>query len=117
MSLNVHAENYAVAKHEGYQFLKVIATGELAGLLPFFFTVGLVVGIDKYGYRTRFCFKTAKEALASLVMWDGLGDPPGHWIKEKARGRDRHNPRVFFGIPVVIESRNPAAAAAHTAPR
>jgi hypothetical protein len=92
----------------GYAYVCIFPTGEVAGLQRMLFTVGLMVGIDQYGYRTRFCYKTASEAIHAIQTWDGKGDPPGLWVKEKGNGRkDRFNPRVFFNIPVVTEQWNP----------
>jgi len=86
----------------GYSFPRLLPTGEWAALRSFFYTCGLCVGLDKTGYRTRFCYETATDAFGALVTWDGEGDPPGRWLKEKGR-HERHNPRYFFRIPVVVE--------------
>lgn len=94
-----------LAKREGYRHVRVMPTGEVVALWPFIFTVGLIVGIDETGYRTRFCYRNAREAMQAIYTWDGRGDPPGYWVKEKSRLGDRHNPRLFFGIPIVAENR------------
>jgi hypothetical protein len=92
----------AAAIREGYAHVRLLPTGEIAGLQRFIFTVGLIVGINGYTYRTRFCYAKASEAIEAITTWDGKGSPPGYWIKEKGR-RERHNPRVFYGIRVVVE--------------
>jgi len=92
----------ALAIREGYSHARVLPTGEVAALWRFLFTTGLLVGIDRIGYRTRFCYAKASEAIEAIATWDGKGNPPGYWIKEKGR-RERHNPRVFYGIRVVVE--------------
>lgn len=74
----------------GYQNVRTLPTGEVAGVLPYLFTGGLVVGLDDFGWRTRFCYETILEAKDALAEWDGAGDPPGNWIKQKPE--DRHNP-------------------------
>jgi hypothetical protein len=85
---------------------RLLPTGEWAGLRRYFYTVGLCVGLDETGYRHRYCYKDAGEAFIALMRWDGQGDPCGPWIKNKGRpGGDRHNPRCFYGIPVVMEPR------------
>lgn len=94
----------AAAIREGYAYVRLLPTGEVAGLHRFIFTVGLLVGIEDYWYRTRFCYQSAAEAIEAITTWDGKGDPPGYWIKEKG-SRERHNPRVFYGIRVVVEHR------------
>ena len=80
----------------GYRHLKLLDTGELAAIMPQLFTVGLFVGLKRYGYRTRFCFATMEDAKESLRNWTGVNDPPGNWIKEKGR-IERMNPRYEKG--------------------
>jgi hypothetical protein len=71
------------AKQLGYFPSRLLPTGEVAGIRSFIFTWGLVVGLDLSGYRTRFCYGSFYEAVSALMFWDGTGDPPGNWIKEK----------------------------------
>ena len=60
---------------------------------------------EELGYRTRFCYPTRAQAQEALVAWDGQGDPPGAWIKEKGPGVERSNPNRahFQDIPLIIE--------------
>lgn len=51
------------------------------------YTTGLFVGLDRMGWRTRFCYEHKVDAVAALDAWDGRGDPPGPWIKEKPSDR------------------------------
>jgi hypothetical protein len=55
------------------------------------FTVGLIYGLDKYGYKGRWCYGENLEAKVALNEWDGTGDPPGLWIKYKGIGGERVN--------------------------
>lgn len=87
----------------GYEYARLLPTGEWVALNRFLFTVGLLVGIDRVGYRTRFCYPSWRTAMDALMVWDGTGDPPGRWIKEKGRGVERDNPATFAGIPVTTE--------------
>ena len=80
---------------------KQLPTGEWAALARFLFTVGLLVGIDEIGYRVRYCYPSYADAWAALAAWDGVGDPPGPWIKAKGEGGDRENPATFRGIAVI----------------
>ncbi|MEQ9800201.1 MAG: hypothetical protein RLO53_07710 [Salinisphaeraceae bacterium] len=57
------------------------------GLSPMLFTVGLVVGISPVCFSHRYCFPDYASASRALQAWDGGGDPPGPWIKEKLSGR------------------------------
>jgi len=87
----------------GYGFVcHLPATGELAGIMAFLFTYGLCVGLDDTGYRTRYCYPTFGDAILALIEWDGHGDPPGPWIKQKG-GVERSNPNIG-GIPVKVEA-------------
>jgi hypothetical protein len=67
----------------GYRNIRRLPTGEWAAVLKFIFTWGLCVGLDRDGYRTRFCFETREEATNSLNSWDGKGFPPGWWLRQK----------------------------------
>jgi hypothetical protein len=84
-----------------YEHVQVLASGEIAALHRFMFTVGLLVGLGRWGYRTRFCYPSFEAAKAALEEWDGLNDPPGPWIKEKGERGERSNPLTFAGIPIV----------------
>lgn len=85
------------AEAVGYAACRVLASGETAGLRQMITTVGLMVGIGPDEYRTRFCYPDAASAFEAIQRWDGHGDPPGPWIKEKPCGR--RNPE-FHGIPI-----------------
>lgn len=93
-----------ICADRGYSPPVLLASGEWACVGPFIFTFGLLVGLDKYSFRTRFCYESLAQALVALVTWDGTGDPPGDWIKEKGR-MERNNPKRFQGIPILEERR------------
>lgn len=71
------------ANELGYSPAKILLSGECAGVRNMIYTVALCVGLDEFCYRTRFCYETRAEAETALAGWDGTGDPPGPWIKEK----------------------------------
>ena len=71
----------------GYVRCIVLPTGEIAGLHQMLYTCGLVVGLNDFGWRTRFCYESKEEAQKALDAWDGRGDPPGPWIKSKPDDR------------------------------
>ena len=88
----------------GYFEPRVLPTGELAALNKLLFTVGVLTGIDKFGYRCRWCYANAEAASSALQAWDGRGDPPGPWIKQKGRNDageavDRSNPSQIVDKP------------------
>lgn len=68
------------------------------GVRRMLFTWALMVDMDEAGYRTRFCYPDEKSAMSALIRWNGNGDPPGPWIKEKGRV-ERPNP-MFKGIQI-----------------
>lgn len=80
---------------EGYYQIKEVPNRGICGLYDFLFTVGLVFGMDEYGYRGRWCYKTREEASIALKYWDGDGDPLGNWIKYKGEGGERSNPNLL----------------------
>lgn len=75
-------EVYKTAKDEGYLALKTLDTGEFAAVVPQLFTFALIV-FDEHTIRKRWCFERKDEAFMSIEEWEGVGDPPGNWIKQK----------------------------------
>ena len=65
----------------------------LCGVQRFIFTTGLLTHLRfdafTYDYAARYCYPIAADALRDLRTWDGTGDPPGEWIKEKVSERMR----------------------------
>jgi hypothetical protein len=63
----------------------------LCGVQRFIFSCGLLTELTfdgySYDYTRRYCYHLASHALEALRTWDGKGDPPGEWIKEKVSGR------------------------------
>lgn len=91
----------------GYTHLRTLDDGRVIGLMEFAFTTGLVVGITHEGhYQHRYCYELHAEALEALLGWDGSGDPPGPWVKNKGLGVDRSNPKLtmFKGVRVATEA-------------
>lgn len=76
----------------GYTHLCLKPGAGVCGVMPFLFTGGLVVGMAERSYKGRYCFETLSEAAAALKSWDGVGDPPGNWIKFKSQTEDRLGP-------------------------
>ena len=78
--------------HVDYHNIRTLPTGEIAGMTVMIFTTALFVGLTHNGYRTRYCYPSFYEAREALADWDGVGDPPGPWIKQKPE--NRYNPKV-----------------------
>lgn len=76
-----------------FVLVRIVPDRGLCGVQPFLVTSGLVVGMTfdglTYGYTHRYCYESPLEATRALREWDGKGDPPGEWIKEKVSGRCR----------------------------
>jgi hypothetical protein len=75
----------------GYRHLKEFPDGKIAGIGRQLFTTGLFVGLEEFSYQKRYCYENEAQAVVALAIWDGQGDPPGPWIKEKPS--DRLNPK------------------------
>jgi hypothetical protein len=91
-------EDFAVM---GYQHVRQLANGEVAALYPMIYTTGLLVGLDDSGYNRRYCYERQSDAFAALMKWDGQGDPPGPWLKQKGGvGGERLGP----GLTDIIEN-------------
>lgn len=78
----MNADLHAILEDIGYTDMRVVS-GKVCGLYPFMFTIGVVVGLDEFGYERRYCFDNRHDALDALNAWDGVGHPPGPWIKLK----------------------------------
>lgn len=70
----------------GYKFVKAIDDGRFVGTFNMVFTTGLFV-MTEHSVERRYCYEHAIAAGAAAVLWDGKGDPPGPWIKEKPSER------------------------------
>ena len=71
---------------EGYCSLREI-DGTLCGVMRMLFTTGLFVGLSATAWERRYCYEQFDDAVEALHHWDGKGDPPGPWIKEKPGDR------------------------------
>lgn len=63
-------------------FIEIQNNG-LCAIHRFMFTYGIVTDLQEHNYSHRWCYKTYEEAQIALKYWDGIGDPPGLWIKYK----------------------------------
>ncbi len=79
---------------QGYVAMRLMPDGSIAGINKFLFTYGLCTKLDFCGYEDRWCFDDKDDAIGSLLAWNGLGDPPGNWKKQKGL-RERHNPKLY----------------------
>lgn len=77
-----------------YQNVRQLPNGQLVGTQPQLFTTGLFVGLDAVGdYAYRYCYEREADAAFAARTWNGVGDPPGPWLKLKGKpGGDRLGP-------------------------
>ena len=74
---------------DGFYSIKRLATGELAGLMKYMFTTGIVVGLNEYGYRIRFCYPEEEKANEAFASYSGDSFPDdANWVKAKGRNID-----------------------------
>lgn len=69
--------------------------GILYGVSRYMFTFGLCTHVSwSTPHMHRWCFSDAMEAMVSLAIWNGEGDPPGPWTKQKYM-TERNNPILY----------------------
>lgn len=82
-----------------FRVMREVEGRGLCGVQRFIFTAGLLTQLRfnglTYDYAARYCYPSAREAAEALLAWDGNGDPPGPWIKEKVS--ERANPALQSG--------------------
>lgn len=70
---------------------KPITEGPYAGtvmaIMRQLYTWGLVAGMTKFSYKTRYCYTSLDDCFLAFAQWNGIGDPPGPWIKQKPQDR------------------------------
>lgn len=77
----------AMLNMQGYKHVLKMPDGSLCGIGEQIYTTGLFCGLTQYGYSKRYCYELTGDAVDALLSWDGRGDPPGPWIKEKPGDR------------------------------
>ena len=81
---------------QGYWSVRKLPTGIWVAGYDFLFDYGLMVNLrrDYPHWWTRFVYPTTEftrcQVREFIHQWDGDGDPPGLWLKEKPG--DRHHP-------------------------
>jgi hypothetical protein len=77
----------ATLNAHGYTNVLKMPDGSLCGIMGQIYTTGLFCGLTDIGYSRRYCYERKRDAVDALISWDGRGDPPGPWIKEKPSDR------------------------------
>jgi hypothetical protein len=78
----------------GYVAARLLPDGRWLAIQPLMYTAGLMVEVGRLSYAYRYCYPNLVHALIAMETWDGTGDPPGPWVKQKGRGVERLNPRL-----------------------
>jgi len=78
-----------VKNAERFEVDRVLPDGTRCSLHQMLYTAAILVGISENGliYERRYCYEHWDLAQAALLQWDGAGDPPGPWVKEKPSDR------------------------------
>lgn len=92
----------AQAEALGYTPARVLPDGRCIGVMDMVHTCDLFVSMDERGMTTRYMYHTRGEAELALKSWDGLGDPPGNWIRQKPAGWREDK---MEGIPIAPDSK------------
>lgn len=109
-------EDMIALTQDGYLLNRELPDGRILSLYRMMFTIALCVMRPGYAHAfpdngriTRYCYahEHIAEAIDAVADWDGSGDPPGPWIKQKEGGIDRLNPALAnedFGNDIVTNS-------------
>jgi hypothetical protein len=87
MTQTISSALLAVLKRNNYTNIKVLPDGTICALIENIYTTGIVIGLDEWSWKRRYCYEYEKDALEALDNWEGIGDPSGPWIKEKPSER------------------------------
>lgn len=71
-----------------YRNIRLMPNGQWVATAWLFYTTGLFVGLTSEGYATKYCYEKDVDAIHAAETWDGVGDPPGPWIKRKGLGEE-----------------------------
>jgi len=77
---------------EYYYEVREIPERGICGLQRMLYTVGLFYDIKEPTVGGRYCYKNRADAVQAIREWNGIGDPPGPWIKHKGRAGEYSNP-------------------------
>jgi hypothetical protein len=66
-----------------YAEIRVLPDGSVAALSPLMFTTGLYMGVTRWGYERRYCYKDPGAARAALVALGSDEDEPAGWVARR----------------------------------
>lgn len=76
----------------GYDYARLMEDGTWLAIQRMIFYWALTVVEDSTTWRTYYSYNNLADALVAMTTWDGKGDPPGPWMKQKPE--DRWNPAL-----------------------
>lgn len=75
------AELDALRQAGDFLAVRELPDGSVAGLQRLMYTTSLVLGVDEFSWRYRFCYRDPLGALADFVAIQGERDvPDGPWV-------------------------------------
>ena len=63
-----------LCKENQYTYLKII-NNKVCAINRFLFTYGVMIDLDEFGYKMRFCFNSEINAINFIENWDGVKLP------------------------------------------
>lgn len=73
-------------KQEGYQHVRILPDGSMAGLCRLIFTTALCSGITPQGWAYRYCFENPERALDELAKLEEEDQEPTGFIARRYGG-------------------------------
>jgi len=95
-------ELFRELEEDGYHNPQIKDNGRLAALYHFTFTAAIIADIDKTGYKSRWCYRTMREAKQAFDVWDGEDAPIG-WHRELIQGKPI---RIFSKGRILTENQH-----------
>lgn len=68
-----------------YLYVRQLDDRTWVGLTPLLFTTGLCLGLDEFGWKRRYCFKTSATAISELAKLKTIDDVPTGWVAKRPK--------------------------------
>lgn len=68
---------------QNYDRVRQLPDGSFATLSPLMFTTGLYLGVNRWGFERRYCFKDSARAVAAFEALQSENDEPTGWIARR----------------------------------
>jgi len=70
-------------KENNYISLRALDDGSVIGLYPLLFTLAIIMDIEPWGYRRRFCFEDREKAVSEFARLESGDDEPVGYIARR----------------------------------